>query len=158
MSYSCWSCISFALSGSNLNLEKLHQLELEWMTLLLSPSLLPSPNICSNELKSAPFVLVGDVSWAIYRHVCYCVRPSERHEDLEQATMLPAGAPGSLRGNIKNMWLQYDEFRWRMTCMNTDMCNFNSFPQTLLPLVCSLMDITGYMARYCAIYSYCFYI
>lgn len=53
------------------------------------------------QLKSAPFVLVSDISWAIYRDVCYCVRPSERHKELEQVTIFPAVAPGSLRGKIK---------------------------------------------------------
>lgn len=74
----------------------------------VSLSLLPSPNICSIGLKSAAFVLVGDVSWAIYRVICYCIRDGERHKELEQATMLPAVAPGSLKRKIKRgysmMW------------------------------------------------------
>lgn len=53
--------------------------------------------------------MLGDVPWAIYRYVCYCVRPCERHKEPEQATMVPVVAPGSLRGKLKKMWPKYKE-------------------------------------------------
>lgn len=61
----------------------------------LQPSSLHPP---TSAAEPAPFVLLGDVQRAIYRDVCYCVRPCERHKEPEQATMFPVVAPGSARG------------------------------------------------------------
>lgn len=59
--------------------------------------------------EPASFVLLGDVLGAIYRDVCYCVRPCERHKEPEQAAMFPVEAPGSLMGGLKYMWGWHDE-------------------------------------------------
>lgn len=74
----------------------------------------PSFHPPTSAAEPAPFVLLSDVPWAIYRHVCYCVRPCERHKEPGQATLFPVAAPGFLREMFKNMWLWYDkleEFR-----------------------------------------------
>lgn len=64
------------------------------MNSLQPPSLHPP----TSAAEPAPFVLLGDVQRAIYRDVCYCVRPCERHKEPEQATMFPVVAPGSAGG------------------------------------------------------------
>lgn len=61
----------------------------------------PSFHPPTSAAEPALFAFPGDVPWAIYRDVCYCVRPCERHKELEQTAMFLVVAPGFLYIHVR---------------------------------------------------------